>query len=171
MFLNGVYQEPEVAYTLDGSILTFSEAPRAESEVLIYIYTGSNLDIVTEDTFSALDPGDLLQVQSEGDIRRLATIASSSSLDTYEYTGLRPNVATFSATVVAGRVVQVTIVDPGSNYEVAPFLIFSGGGGSGAFAETEIEQGSGRVIGIRNLQGGSNYNTCLLYTSPSPRDS
>ena len=168
MFLNGVYQEPEVAYTLDGSILTFSEAPRAESEVLIYIYTGSNLDIVTEDTFSSLDPGDLLQVQSEGDIRRLATIASSSSLDTYEYTGLRPNVATFSATVVAGRVVQVTIVDAGSNYEVAPFLIFSGGGGSGAFAETIIEQGSGRVIGVTNLQGGSNYNTAPAVTPYHP---
>ena len=168
MFLNGVYQEPEVAYTLDGSILTFSEAPRANSEVLIYIYTGSNLDIVTEDTFSALDPGDLLQVQSEGDIRRLATIASSSSLDTYEYTGLRPQVAEFSATVVNGRVVQVTIVDPGSNYEVAPFLIFSGGGGSGAFAETIIEQGSGRVIGVINLQGGSNYNTPPAVTPYHP---
>ena len=168
MFLNGVYQEPEVAYTLDGSILEFSEAPRAGSEVLIYIYTGSNLDIVTEDTFSALDPGDLLQVQSEGDIRRLATIASSSSLDTYEYTGLRPTVAIFSATVVAGRVVQVTIIDPGSNYEVAPFLIFSGGGGSGAFAETIIEQGSGRVIGVTNLQGGSNYNTAPAVTPYHP---
>ena len=159
MFLNGVYQEPEVSYTLDGSILEFSEAPRAGSEVLIYIYTGSNLDIVTEDTFSALDPGDLLQVQSEGDIRRLATIASSSSLDTYEYTGLKPNVAIFQAVVVNGVVVQVNIIDSGSNYEVAPFLIFSGGGGSGAFAETIIEQGSGRVIGIKNLKGGSNYNT------------
>ena len=159
MFLNGVYQEPEVAYTLDGSILEFSEPPRAGSEVLIYIYTGSDLDIVIEDTFSSLDPGDLLKVQSEGDIRRLATIASSSSLDTYEYTGLRPNTATFTATVVGGRVVQVNIIDAGSNYEVAPFLIFSGGGGSGAFAETEIEAGSGRVIAIKNLQGGSNYNT------------
>jgi hypothetical protein len=159
MFLNGVYQEPEVSYTLDGSILEFSEAPRAGSEVLIYIYTGSDLDIVIEDTYSALDPGDILQVQSEGDSRRLATIASSSSLDTYEYTGLRPNVAVFTATVVNGVVVQVNIIDPGSNYEVAPFLIFSGGGGSGAFAETEIEAGSGRVIGIKNLKGGSNYNT------------
>ena len=168
MFLNGVYQEPEVAYTLDGSILEFSEAPRAGSEVLIYIYTGSNLDIVTEDTFSALDPGDLLQVQSEGDIRRLATIASSSSLDTYEYTGLRPSVAIFSATVVAGRVVQVTIIDAGSNYEVAPFLIFSGGGGSGAFAETIIEQGSGRVIGVTNLQGGSNYASAPAVTPYHP---
>ena len=168
MFLNGVYQEPEVAYTLDGSILEFSEAPRAGSEILIYIYTGSNLDIVTEDTFSSLDPGDLLQVQSEGDIRRLATIASSTSLDTYEYTGLRPNVATFSAVVVQGRVVQVNIIDEGSNYEVPPFLIFSGGGGSGAFAETIIEQGSGRVIGIKNLQGGSNYNTAPAVTPYHP---
>ena len=168
MFLNGVYQEPEVAYTLDGSILEFSEAPRAGSEVLIYIYTGSNLDIVTEDTFSSLDPGDIIQVQSEGDNRRLATIASSSSLDTYEYTGLRPNVATFTATVVNGRVVQVIIVDPGSNYEVAPFLIFSGGGGSGAFAETIIEQGSGKVIGVKNLQGGSNYNTAPSVTPYHP---
>jgi hypothetical protein len=159
MFLNGVYQEPEVAYTLEGSILTFSEAPRANSEVLIYIYTGSDLDIVIEDTYSALDPGDILKVQSEGDSRRLATIASSSSLDTYEYTGLRPSVAEFSATVVNGEVRQVTIVDQGSNYEVAPLLIFSGGGGSGAFAETRIEQGSGKVIEVINLQGGSNYNT------------
>ena len=168
MFLNGVYQEPEVSYTLDGSILT-SVRHQGNSEVLIYIYTGSDLDIVTEDTYSALDPGDLLQVQSEGDIRRLATIASSSSLDTYEYTGLRPNVAIFSATVVNGVVVQVNIVDSGSNYEVAPFLIFSGGGGSGAFAETIIEQGSGKVIGIKNLQGGSNYNTPPAVTIPSNR--
>ena len=168
MFLNGVYQEPEVAYTLDGSILEFSEAPRAGSEILIYIYTGSNLDIVTEDTFSSLDPGDLIQVQSEGDIRRLATIASSSSLDTYEYTGLRPNVATFAAVVVGGQVVQVNIIDAGSNYEVAPFLVFSGGGGSGAFAETIIEQGSGKVIAIKNLQGGSNYNTPPAVTPYHP---
>ena len=36
-------------------------------------------------------------------------------------------------------------------------LLFNGGGGSGAFAETVIESGSGRVIDVINLQGGSNY--------------
>ena len=45
----------------------------------------------------------------------------------------------------------------GSNYEVPPILLFQGGGGEGAFAETIIEQGSGKVIGIKNLQGGNNY--------------
>ena len=159
MFLNGVYQEPEVAFTLNGSILEFSEAPRAGSECLIYIYTGSDLDIVTEDTYSALDPGDMLQIDSEGDERKLATIASSTSLDTYEYTGLRPTVAEFTAIVNNGKVTDVTIINPGSNYEVPPFLIFAGGGGSGAYAQTTIEQGSGRVLSVTNIQGGSNYNT------------
>ena len=159
MFLNGVYQEPEVAFTLNGSILEFSEAPRAGSECLIYIYTGSDLDIVTEDTYSALDPGDMLQIDSEGDERKLATIASSTSLDTYEYTGLRPTVAEFAAVINNGKVTDVTIINPGSNYEVPPFLIFSGGGGSGAYAQTVIEQGSGRVLSVTNIQGGSNYNT------------
>ena len=51
IFLNGIYQEPEVSYILNGSILEFAEAPRAGSTCQIFIYTGSNLDIVTEDTY------------------------------------------------------------------------------------------------------------------------
>ena len=168
MFLNGIYQEPEVAFTLNGSILEFSEAPRAGSDVQVYIYTGSSLDIATEDTYSCIDPGDILEIESEGEARKLATIASSSSLDTYEYTGLRPTVAEFTATVVGGKVVDVTIVNPGSNYEVAPYLLFNGGGGSGAYAQTIVEQGSGKVIGIKNLQGGSNYNTTPAVTPYHP---
>ena len=43
IFINGMYQEPGVAYTLTGSIIEFSEAPRANSGLLIiYIYTGSD---------------------------------------------------------------------------------------------------------------------------------
>ena len=157
IFLNGIYQEPEVSYILNGSILEFAEPPRAGSTCQIFIYTGSNLDIVTEDTYNALDPGDTLKIKSEGDERTLAQIASSTSLDTYEYTGLRPNVAAFTAVVVNGKVIDVIITDAGSNYEVPPVLLFNGGGGSGAFAETVIEAGSGRVIDVINLQGGSNY--------------
>ena len=168
MFLNGIYQEPEVAYTLNGSILEFSEAPRAGTDVSVFIYTGSNLDITTEDTYNCLDPGDILEIQSEGESRKLATVASSSSLDTYEYTGLRPTVAEFTATVVGGKVVDVTITSAGSNYEVPPYLLFSGGGGTGAFAQTTIEVGSGRVIGVTNLEGGSNYNTAPAVTPYHP---
>ena len=168
MFLNGIYQEPEVAFTLNGSILEFSEAPRSKTDVSILIYTGSNLDIVTEDTYNCIDPGDLLQIESEGDIRTLATVASSSSLDTYEYTGLRPTVAEFTAVISGGKVVDVIITNPGSNYEVAPYLLFNGGGGTGAFAQTEISVGSGQVIAVTNLEGGSDYNTVPSATAYHP---
>ena len=50
IFLNGVYQEPGVAYTLTGSIVEFSEAPRAGSDCIIYIYTGSASDILLSNT-------------------------------------------------------------------------------------------------------------------------
>ncbi len=49
-----------------------------------------------------------------------------------------------------------------------PLWFFSGGGGSGAFAETIIEQGSGKVIDVINLQGGSNYNTAPSVTPYHP---
>ena len=54
---------------------------------------------------------------------------------------------------------QVNITDPGSNYEVPPILIFQGGGGSGASAETTIEVGSGEVLSVTNLKGGAGYTT------------
>ena len=157
MFMNGVYQEPEVAFVLNGSILEFTEAPRAGAECLIFIYTGSDLDITVEDTYNSIDPGDLLRIDSEGENRILAQIASSSSIETYEYTGLQPSVASFEAVVVGGKVVKVNIIDAGGNYEYPPFLSFNGGGGTGASARTVIEQGSGRVIDVIDLKGGSNY--------------
>ena len=157
IFLNGVYQEPEVSYVLNGSILEFTEAPRAGSECLIFIFTGSDTDITVEDTYNSVDPGDLLRIDSEGQDRILAQIASSSSLETYEYTGLQPSVAAFEAVVVGGKVVKVNIIDPGGNYEYPPFLSFNGGGGTGASARTVIEQGSGKVIDVIDLKGGSNY--------------
>ena len=72
---------------------------------------------------------------------------------------MRPTTAQFVATVVNGIVTQVTVTDPGSNYEVPPILVFTGGGGEGAFAETTIEQGSGKVTGVINLQGGTGYTS------------
>ena len=47
---------------------------------------------------------------------------------------------------------QVTITNAGSNYEVPPILLFTGGGGEGAAAETSIEVGSGRVLSVINIQ-------------------
>ena len=157
IFLNGVFLEPQTAYNLRGSIIEFSEPPRAGSECTAFIFTGSADDVLVSNTFNSVDPGDRLQVVSEGQDRLIATVSSSTSLDSYEYTGLRPVVAEFEAVVTSGRVTQVNITNPGSNYENAPILLFQGGGGEGAFAETVVEEGSGKVISVINLQGGNNF--------------
>ncbi len=168
IFLNGVYQEPGIAYTLTGSIIEFSEAPRAGSDCILFIYTGSTSDILVSNTFNAIDPEDRVQISSEGSDRRVATISSSTTIDSYEYTGLRPTVAEFTATVAGGQVTQVTITNQGSNYEVPPILLFIGGGGEGAAAETSIEVGSGRVLSVINLQGGSGYTSAPTVLAVHP---
>ena len=168
IFLNGVYQEPGVAYTLTGSIIEFSEAPRAGSDCTMFIFTGSSADILTSNTFQSIDPEDRVQISSEGSDRRVATISSSTTIDSYEYTGLRPTVAEFTATVTGGQVTQVTITNAGSNYEVPPILLFQGGGGEGASAETIIEVGSGRVLAVANLNGGSGYTSAPTVLAVHP---
>jgi len=157
IFINGVFQEPGIAYDLRGSIIEFSEAPRAGSECALYIYTGSASDVLISNTFNSIDPGDRVQVVSEGTDRLIATVSSSTSIDSYEYTGLKPTPAEFVATLNAGKVSSVQITNPGSNYEVPPILYFQGGGGEGASAQTTIEVGSGKVLSVINLEGGNNY--------------
>ena len=168
IFLNGVYQEPGVAYTLTGSIVEFSEAPRAGSDCIIFIYTGSASDILVSNTFNSIDPNDRVQISSEGSDRLVATVSSSTTIDSYEYTGLKPNVAEFTATITGGQVTQVTITNQGSNYEVPPILIFQGGGGEGASAETTVEVGSGRVLSVINLKGGSGYTSAPTVLAVHP---
>ena len=170
IFLNGVYQEPGVAYTLTGSIIEFSEAPRAGSDCTLFIYTGSAEDIFISNTFNSIDPNDRVKIASEGSDRLVATVSSSTTIDSYEYTGLRPNVAEFTAVVTGGQVTQVVINQQGSNYEVPPILLFQGGGGEGASAETTIEIGSGRVLSVINLKGGAGYTSAPNIVVVHPMD-
>ena len=168
IFLNGVYQEPGVAYTLTGSIIEFSEAPRAGSDCILFIYTGSPNDILISNTFNSIDPGDRVKISSEGSDRLVATVSSSTTIDSYEYTGLKPSTAEFTAVVTGGQVTQVNITNVGSNYEVPPILLFQGGGGDGASAETTIETGSGKVLSVINLKGGAGYTSAPTVIAVHP---
>ena len=159
IFINGVFQEPGVAYSLNGSIIKFSEAPRAKSEASLYIYTGSDEDIFVSNTFNSIDPTDRLQVASEGSDRLIATISSATSVDTYEYVGLRPTTAAFTAVLTAGVVTDIIINNPGENYEDPPVLLFQGGSGVGASGTTTIEPGSGKVLTATITNGGTGYLT------------
>jgi len=118
---------------------------------------GSDEDIFISNTFNSIDPTDRVQVASEGSDRSVATISSASSIDTYEYVGLRPNTATFSAQITNGSVTGIVIDDAGSNYEDPPILLIQGGSGIGARAITSIEVGSGRVTSVTILNGGTGY--------------
>ena len=159
IFINGIFQEPGISYTLNGSIIKFNEAPRANSTCSLFIYTGSDEDIFISNTFNSIDPTDRMQVASEGSDRSIATISSASSVDTYEYVGLRPQTASFSAQIAGGRVIGIIIDNAGSNYEDPPILLIEGGGGIGASATTTIQRGSGKVIGIDITNQGTGYLT------------
>ena len=107
--------------SLTGSIIEFSEAPRAGSDCSIFIFTGSAEDVLISNTFNSVDIGDRFKVDSEGSDRSVAKVSSSTTIDSYEYTGLRPTTAQFVPTLVNGVVTQVDIINAGSNYENPPF--------------------------------------------------
>ena len=54
-----------------------------------------------------------------------------------------------------GRVTRIDVVDSGEFYESAPFVLLSGGGGSGAKAVARIDQGN--VVGIDIVEEGRGY--------------
>ena len=168
IFINGVFQEPNIAYTLNGSIIKFSEAPRANSTCSLFIYVGSNEDVFISNTFNSIDPTDRMQVASEGSDRSIATVSSASSVDTYEYVGLRPTTASFSAQISNGKVTGIIIDNAGSNYEDPPILLIRGGSGIGASATTTIQQGSGKVTSVTITNSGNGYLSIPTVTPVHP---
>ena len=168
IYINGIFQEPNIAYTLNGSIIKFSEAPRANSSCSLFIYTGSDEDIFISNTFNSIDPTDRMQVASEGSDRSIATISSASSVDTYEYVGLNPTTASFSAQIAGGKVTGIIIDNAGGNYEDPPILLIRGGSGIGASATTTIEIGSGKVISVNITNQGTGYLTTPTVTPVHP---
>ena len=109
-----------------------------------------------------------MQVASEGSDRSIATISSASSVDTYEYVGLKPTTASFSAQISNGKVTGIIIDNAGSNYEDPPILLIRGGSGIGASATTTIEIGSGKVTGVNITNGGSGYLSVPTVTPVHP---
>jgi hypothetical protein len=59
--------------------------------------------------------------------------------------------ATATAQISGGKVVSVTVTDPGGNYVNPPAVTFSGGGGSGAKANAELAGGIVRIINNNDI--------------------
>jgi hypothetical protein len=94
IFINGVIQEPKVAYQFDGgSYFTFTSAPKYEDNVSIFFYRGSrNIDSVIVSSKETLKVGDEVQVLQnplgstpEQNSRTIYNLTSSNIMETNLY--------------------------------------------------------------------------------------
>jgi hypothetical protein len=72
---------------------------------------------------------------------------------------------TYSQSVYDGKVRDVSITNQGSGYSPSnrPTIAFSGGGGTGAAATAEVDNG-GRVVGVTMTNNGSGYTSAPTVT-------
>ena len=119
--LNGIIQEPGVAYEIVGSRIIFSEVPRAGSTYVGFSYIGSDADVVAATVVPPIETGDKLVIEGEEFQREVALIESSNSLITFEYTGsVKGRNADALANVTSGEVTTAGLTAPGDGYTSIP---------------------------------------------------
>ena len=77
--LNGIIQEPGVAYEIVGSRIIFAEVPRAGSTFVGFSYIGSDTDVIAATVVPPVEAGDKLEIDGEEFARDVALIESSNS--------------------------------------------------------------------------------------------
>lgn len=119
--LNGIIQEPGVAYELVGSRIIFSEVPRAGSSFVGFSYIGSDADVVAATVVPPIESGDQLFIEGEEFNREVAVIESSNSLVTFEYTGsVKGRNAAALAEITSGQLTGAILTNPGDGYTSRP---------------------------------------------------
>ena len=99
IFLNDILQIPSESYTLTGgSLLTFSEAPKAGDRLRVYFYRGSDNDVVEVDILETVKTGDELTINRYPDIglkdgyqelaRTVTGITTADTVTTNTYTNI-----------------------------------------------------------------------------------
>ena len=99
IFINDILQKPGESYTIVGSQIIFSEAPKAKSKCLILYYRGSDLDVDQVDPPRTIKEGDSIQIgenildpyDREQFERVVKKIVSFDSFDTFPYDSLGIN--------------------------------------------------------------------------------
>lgn len=150
--LNGVIQEPGVAFELVGSRIIFAEIPRAGSTFVAFSYIGSDADVIAAEVIPPVESGDTLEIEGEDLDRTVALIESSNSLVTFDYLGsvLGRNAEALS-NLVTGRVSKLQLTSSGDGYTSRPTVSFDSSTGFDAQAKAlvgisrvdVIERGSG----------------------------
>jgi hypothetical protein len=119
--LNGVIQEPGVAFEIVGSRIIFSEIPRVGSTFVAFSYVGSEADVDAAEVIPPIEPGDFIAIQGETEDREVAVIESSNSLITFDYLGsVFGQNAAASAVLTSGFIDDVQVTAGGSGYTSRP---------------------------------------------------
>ena len=119
--LNGIIQEPGVAYEIVGSRIIFAEVPRAGATFVGFSYIGSDADVIAATVVPPIETGDRLFIEGEEFGREVALIESSNSLITFEYTGsVKGRNAQALANITSGEVTNALLTSPGDGYTSIP---------------------------------------------------
>ena len=119
--LNGIIQEPGVAYEIVGSRIIFAEVPRAGSTFVGFSYIGSDTDVIAATVVPPVEAGDKLEIDGEEFARDVALIESSNSLITFEYTGsVKGRNAAALATIRSGQLNTAILTNSGDGYTSRP---------------------------------------------------
>ena len=119
--LNGIIQEPGVAYEIVGSRIIFAEVPRAGSTFVGFSYIGSDTDVIAATVVPPVEAGDQLLIEGEEFERDVALIESSNSLITFEYTGsVKGRNAAAIAEITKGQLTGAILTNPGDGYTSRP---------------------------------------------------
>jgi hypothetical protein len=124
--LNGVVQEPGVAFEIVGSRINFAEVPRAGSTFVAYSYIGSDADVIAARVVPPIESGDQLQIESEDADRTVAIVESSNSLITFDYLGsVFGRNAEALSNLITGRIKSVQLTSGGDGYTSSPTVSLS----------------------------------------------
>jgi len=162
--LNGILQEPGIAFNLLGSRIDFSEAPKTDSKFLAFSFVGSDADVEASEIIPPIEVGDELRIQGEIENREVAVVGSSNELTTFDYQGTIEGVgAQLTPILSSGYIESIRVTNGGTGYTSNPNVAILSNTGTGAQAVSLVGinqvQVTGNGIGYKvpaiTLTGGS----------------
>jgi len=161
--LNGVIQEPGIAFEIVGSRVIFAEVPRAGSSFVAFSYIGSDADVIAATVVPPIESGDQLEIEGEDGVRDVAVIESSNSLITYDYLGsIFGRNASALTQLVTGRIESVQLTSGGDGYISRPSVSLDSSTGFGAQIKALV--GISRVD-VSNRGSGYSYPSVEVVTN------
>jgi hypothetical protein len=183
LFIDGVYQIPSTStaypktlssFKLFGSLIDFSSPPKFGSDFEGYIFVGSADDYRSIDVDATVERTDILDQTNEFATRDIINVLSYRQLATTNTTG-QVNSNLQSGINLGGSIIDVEIVNPGTNYEVGVEFAVAGDGVQGKVRVTSVSPAGNGITGVEIISSGHSYtpqygydgNNVPVYTTPT----